>query len=617
MKRPGGGALDPAADNTEALCFSDFTFQYRAQAKPTLCNINLRVKRGEKILILGPSGSGKSTLIHCINGLIPHGFPGFIGGSLSVMGRVSVRGAPGKRTFRGAAEAGMDIFAISKLAGTVLQDTDCQFVGLSAGEDIAFAAENDCVPPELMRRRVREAAGLVQMEEHLHKSPQNLSGGQKQRVSMAGLLMDNVEILLFDEPLANLDPAAGKDAVELIDTLHREMGKTIVIVEHRLEDVLHRPVDRIILMDQGRIAADLSPAELLASDLLRKTGIREPLYLGALRYAGIGIDPRMVPENPGGISFDGPRLKEWDRTLEAEFSAAAAPASSSTVTPLLEVRNLSFFYPGISPAALDNISFTIPRGASAGLVGRNGAGKSTLAKLICGFVPAEPGTICFEGKDIAPLSIKERAERIGYVMQNPNQMISYPQVYDEAALGLRNRGAAEQEIRDRVCNVLTVCGLYPFRNWPVNALSYGQKKRLTVASILVTGPSLIILDEPTAGQDYRHYSEIMEFLMGLNRDQGLTLLLITHDMHLMLEYTEQTVVLSGGKLIAGDPAADPASILTDDGIIEAASLKRTSLYDIALRADIADPRSFVRRFIRHEKRLRERGRWKSAGEDQP
>ncbi|MDR0877304.1 MAG: ABC transporter ATP-binding protein [Treponema sp.] len=560
-----------------ALVFNNFTYTYRAQTKPSLYNINLQVEQGEKILILGPSGSGKSTLIHCINGLIPHAFPGQSTGSFSILGKNASQ---------------MDLFSISKIVGTVLQDTDGQFVGLTAGEDIAFAAENDCIPLDEMHRRVQEAAALARIGDQLKKSPQDLSGGQKQRVSMAGVLVDNVDILLFDEPLANLDPAAGKDAMETIDMLHKETGKTIIIVEHRLEDVLHRPVDRIVVIDNGRIIADQSPAELLASDILRKTGIREPLYLSALRYAGIPVVNTMIPEDLSRIEFDGEKLKTWD-------SGYTETPATDTAPPLLEIKNIFFSYDGSSPV-LDDVSFTLLQGESVSLVGKNGAGKSTLAKLICGFCCPDSGSLFFDGKDLADFSIRERAEKIGYVMQNPNQMFSSPMIFDEAALALRTRGFAEGEVRDRVHESLKVCGLYPFRNWPISALSFGQKKRLSIAAILVTNVTLLILDEPTAGQDYRHYTDIMEFLRGLNKAKGLAVLMITHDMHLMLEYTTKAAVIADGKLINGGTTG-PADILSDDKIIREANLKRTSLYDLALRAGIDDPRNFARRFINRER----------------
>ncbi|MDR0598609.1 MAG: ABC transporter ATP-binding protein [Treponema sp.] len=576
-------ALEPA------LCFKNFSFRYRAQTEPTLRDINLSVPRGEKVLILGPSGSGKSTLAYCLNGLIPHAFKGSAEGSLAVLGEDPFK---------------LGIFALSKKVGTLLQDTDGQFVGLSAGEDIAFSAENDRMDPEEMRRRVPEAARLTGMEAYLAQSPKDLSGGQKQRVSLAGLLMDQVEILLFDEPLASLDPAAGKEAVELIHRLHGETGKTIIIVEHRLEDVLHRPLDRIVVMDEGRIIADLPPAELLASDILIKTGIREPLYLRALRSAGIPVTAASEPESAGTVRFEPRLLAAWAGGLEAE---EAAPREGP---PVLEAEGLCFSYPEAPVPALENLSFAIRRGESLSLVGRNGAGKSTLAKLICGFIRPGAGRLLLEGRDLGGLSIKERADFIGYVMQNPNQMISLPLVYDETALGLRSRGLPEGEIREKVHETLKVCGLYPFRGWPVNALSYGQKKRLTIAAILVLGPSLLILDEPTAGQDFRHYTEFMEFLRRLNREGGQTLLMITHDMHLMLEYSDRALVLAPaaeggpGRFLAG---GSPASILSDEALTRAAALKRTSLYDLAVRAGL-EPRAFAEGFIRRDRSRREGAR---------
>jgi len=574
------------ADQTPVLLFDHFSFRYKAQSEPTLIDINLKINRGEKILILGPSGSGKSTLIHCINGIIPNAFKGESSGDLFLFNNDISK---------------FSLNDISKTVGTVLQDTDGQFVGLSAAEDIAFALENDCVPAEEMRRRVAETAKLVDMKEHLEKSPQDLSGGQKQRISLAGVLIDDVDILLFDEPLANLDPAAGKDAIELIDDLHKKTGKTIIIVEHRLEDVLYRPVDRIIVIDKGRIISDSKPAELLAEDILKKTGIREPLYISALSYAGVKVDTDTASRLLNTLQINSRPLEEWDRFLAGRHTYIKLQNINAVECSGLEVNNLHFRYTEHGEPALKGISFFVSPGECIGLVGKNGSGKSTTAKCICGFVSPDSGTISFNGQDLSKLSIMERAEKIGYVMQNPNQMISFPMIYDETAFGLRTRGIAETEIKDRVQEALHVCGLYPFRNWPVNALSYGQKKRLTIASILVMRSSFLILDEPTAGQDYRHYTEFMEFLTDLNRNKGISLILITHDMHLMLEYTTRAVVLSDGLCVAD---REPFEVLTDDAIINKANLKRTSLYELALNAGLPDPRGFVARYIEFDREKR-------------
>ena len=575
--------------DSPALSFEHFSFRYRAQTEPTLVDINLKVKRGEKILILGPSGSGKSTLIHCINGIIPHAFKGESCGGLFLVGK-DIRD--------------LDIFGISKIAGTVLQDSDGQFVGLSAAEDIAFALENDCETTPEMHSRVAKAAALVNMVPHLGKNPHDLSGGQKQRISIAGILVDDVEMLLFDEPLANLDPAAGKETIELIDELHKKTGKTILIVEHRLEDVLHRSVDRVVVIDKGRIITDKAPNGLLASDILKNTGIREPLYLSALNYAGLRVNASMELQSATSLELDFKPLVKWDASLQnlprmgTGYREGTEPRKGFENSGL-EVREVHFRYSAQADEALKGVSFSVAQGECVALVGRNGSGKSTMAKCICGFVTPDSGTIHFDGQNLADLSIMERAKKIGYVMQNPNQMISFHLVFDETAFGLRTRGVPENDVKDGVLEALKVCGLYPFRNWPVSALSYGQKKRLTIAAILVLRPSFMILDEPTAGQDYRHYTEFMEFLLGLNIKLGISLLLITHDMHLMLEYSSRAVVLSEGICVADQ---EPFQVLTDDGIIEKASLKRTSLYDLALKAGLSDARGFVGRYIAYNRK---------------
>lgn len=561
------------------ISFENFSFQYNAQAAPTLHDINLQISKGEKVLIAGPSGCGKSTLVHCINGLIPFSYPGEMTGSLKIQGKET---------------RDLSLFDISKTVGTVLQDSDAQFVGLTVAEDIAFALENDCVPGPDLHTEVLRAAKKVNVESHLGHAPTELSGGQKQRVSMAGILVDDVDVLLFDEPLANLDPATGKQAIELIDTIAQQTGAAVIIIEHRLEDVLHRHVDRVVLMSEGHIVSDSSADELLSSTLLEDNGIRNPLYITALKYAGVEITPEMHPWSIREIDLS-EESKEKVRTWFRE----TPPAAPQPERPwILRTENLDFSYAN-GHHALKNISASVRKGELIAIVGTNGAGKSTFSKVLCGFEKQQSGRIFFDGQDIADLSIKERADHLGYVMQNPNQMISKVMIYDEVALGLRMRGLDEEIIREKVEETLKICGLWPFRNWPISALSYGQKKRVTIASILVLQPEMILLDEVTAGQDYRHYTDIMEFLKELNR-QGITIVMITHDMHLMLEYAERALVFDGGKIIADAPCAD---ILTSRDIIEKASLKETSLYELALRCGIENGREFVQRFIDYEREV--------------
>ncbi|ELC8441466.1 ABC transporter ATP-binding protein [Clostridium perfringens] len=552
--------------------FKDFTAHYTVQSKATLNNINLTIYEGEKVLIAGPSGSGKSTLANCINGLIPFSSDVEISGSLKIMGKET---------------KDLSVFEISKMVGTVLQDPDSQFIGLTVAEDIAFKLENNCTSQEEMKKKVKDVSKIVDIENSLDVAPYSLSGGQKQRVTLAGTIVDDVDILLFDEPLASLDPAAGKASIELIDKIQKEENKTVIIIEHRLEEVLSCDVDRIILMNEGEIIADTTPNEILASNKLKECGIREPLYLTALKYSGYELSPEMKLEHVNKLKLDdnGEKLKEWYKGLKAN-------SSTKENDTLLEFKNLYFSYDK-KRDILKDINFKVNRGEIVSIVGKNGAGKSTISKLICGFFKQSKGDIIFDGESLEGKTIKERGEEIGVVLQNPNQMISKTMIFDEVALGLRVRGINEEEVKERVIETLKICGLYPYRNWPISALSFGQKKRVTIASILVLDPKVIILDEPTAGQDYRHYNEIMEFLLKLNK-KGVTIILITHDMHLMLEYTDKAIVISNGEKIADTTSAE---ILTDKEVIEKASLKETSLYDLALKFEVENPKDFVCKFI--------------------
>ncbi len=559
--------------------FRDFSFQYYTQKKPTLKNINLTIGRGEKVLIVGLSGSGKSTLGNCVNGLIPFVYKGVITGSCTVKGKDT---------------RSMSVAELSKTVGTVLQDSDGQFVGLTVGEDIAFAMENDCIDTQTMHKRVLDIARSIHIDDLLDQAPSELSGGQKQRVSLAGVMVDDVDILLFDEPLANLDPATGENTIELIDEISRNGEKTVLIIEHRLEDVLHRHVDRIILFRDGSIIKDCSPDELLAGDLLLKTGIREPLYLTACKYAGIEIREE---DHPGYIEEltlsdeDKAKLVSWVSTNSEEYSIAD--------DPVLEAEHLCFSYDGIKNA-VDDVSFKVNRGEMLAIVGKNGAGKSTISRLLTGFLREDSGDILLHGRNIRDDTIFERGQKIGLVLQNPNQMICNTMIFDEVAYGLRNMHTPEDEVKSRVEEVLRVCGLYPFRSWPISALSYGQRKRVTIASIIVMRPDIIVLDEPTAGQDYRHYTDIMDFLKTLNR-QGLTIIMITHDMHLMLEYCNRCVVILDGRKIYDGGCAE---VLVDDGLVAKANLKKTSLYQLGAEVGV-DPRDITQSYINTERRLRD------------
>ena len=567
-------------DKDVIISFEDFGFQYTAQAEPTLYHINLKIRKGEKVLIAGPSGCGKSTLAHCINGLVPNSYPGTMTGKLTIGGKNAQQ---------------LSLFDLSKIVGTVLQDSDGQFIGLTVAEDIAFALENDCIPTEQMHREVERIAELVDVERVLKHAPHEISGGQKQRVGLGGVMVGQVDVLLFDEPLANLDPATGKQAIVLIDEIQKRTGCAVIIIEHRVEDALYRPVDRIIVMGDGHIQYDGDPDALLCSELLQEKGIREPLYVTALKYAGLTLTADMRPSYLPELKL----TEEQKQSVRTWFNRLPVPEAEPERDILLLAQALDFTYEG-GHHALRGIDAIVHKGEMLSIVGTNGAGKSTFSKVVCGFEKAQSGILELAGVDLNTLSIKERADHIGYVMQNPNQMISKTKIFDEVALGLRNRGVAEEEVHTRVEETLKICGLYPFRNWPVSALSYGQKKRVTIASILVLKPEMILLDEPTAGQDLKHYTEIMDFLSELNRE-GVTVLLITHDMHLMLEYTPRAIVFNAGRVIADKTAAE---VLNSPEIVEAAHLKETSLYHLSTLCSIENAEEFTRRFIAWDREVR-------------
>ena len=560
------------------ISFKNFSFKYNNVVDKTLKNIDVTINKGEKVLIVGPSGSGKSTLSHCINGLIPFSYSGEIEGELTI------------DNIKPYEESLSDV---SKKVGTIMQDQDSQFIGLSVGEDVSFNFENDAVPVDEMKVKVVNALELVNMVDFINHSPYELSGGQKQRVSLAGVLGSDAEVLLFDEPLANLDPASGKEIMELINNIHKKTNKTIIIVEHRIEDVLEQPFDKVVVIDKGEIKGIGTPDEILKSDLLGNIGLREPLYVSAMKYANCDLEKINNLRDFDNLNEDSKEnIKDWFNNESKNISKK----DYNKEEKILEVKNLTFSHNRVKNT-LEDISFHLNKGEILAVLGNNGAGKSTLCRVITGILKYKEGSIFLKDECIDSWSIKKRGSSIGYVMQNPNQMISQHMIKDEIALGLKCRGYSKEEIDTKVEEVLKICGLYPYRNWPVSALSYGQKKRVTIASILAINPDIIILDEPTAGQDHKHYTEFMEFIKTL-ANKGISIILITHDMQLTLEYCDRAMVLSGGKKIADNK---PSCILTDEKIIKQANLKETSLSALAKAIGMERPNDFVQFFIDFER----------------
>lgn len=558
------------------ISFQDVSFQYQSQSEPTLHHLSFDIYPGEKVLIAGASGSGKTTISRLMNGLIPSAYPGELSGKIFI---------------NGESVTDQTIFDLSLRVGTVLQDPDTQFVGLTVAEDIAFALENDAEDQSVLKQKAKDWAKQLKIPAILNNHPQEISGGQKQRVSMAGVLVDEGKILLFDEPLASLDPIAGRESIELIDDMQKNGATTTVIIEHRIEDVLYRPVDRIILIDQGKLVANDTPNTILKSGILAKLGLREPLYLSALKYAGIDLTQVADVDSVGKVALSASTIS----ALQAWVKPQQDRVQTMDVKPMLQANNISFSYD--SKQVLNKLNLNINAGEMVSLVGRNGVGKTTLSNIITGFLHQSSGDLVLNGHSINEASIKERADHIGYVLQDPNMMISKNTVSEEVALGLTLRAVAPDEIERRVAETLKVCGLFEFRHWPISALSFGQKKRVTIAAILVLNPELLILDEPTAGQDWQHYTEMMTFIRDLNRKIGISVIFITHDMHLMMEYTDRVVVLNNGVIAYDD---QPMKLFANLDLLKQASLVETSLFTLAQRIKV-DPEALIASFINQEK----------------
>lgn len=518
------------------------------QGKRILSDINLEIQDGEFVLICGESGCGKTTMTKLINGLIPH----FVR-DVSVDGTITVCG-------KNVAE--MPMYEIAELVGSVFQNPRTQFFYTNSNAEMAFGLENRGVEPEYIRKRIKNTINELDIEKLEDRDVFSMSGGEKQLLAFASVYAMNPQIYVLDEPSANLDMAGIKRLSERLRVI-KGKGHAVVVAEHRLSWV-QQFADRILYMKEGHIEREFTPSEFRAlSD-----SEREQLGLRSIVPEQI-----QIPEISGDLE-------------NAE----------------LKVCNLSFKRK--KQMIFQNISLSARAGDIIGITGKNGAGKSTFSKLVCGFETPDSGEILFQGRNLLQENIRHRAKHIGYVMQNPNQMISKTMIFDEAALSLRNMGKSEEEIREKVEETLKVCGLFPFRNWPVSALSFGQKKRVTIASVLVQDPELIILDEPTAGQDFHHYTEIMEFLRGLN-EKGVTVVMITHDMHLMLEYTPRALVFADGRLIADRSAA---AVLCDPQLIRQAALKETSLFTLANQLGISPAEEFVQRFIEEDREVRSHGR---------
>ncbi|WP_320162961.1 DUF3744 domain-containing protein [uncultured Trichococcus sp.] len=560
------------------ISFQNFSFTYSDQKEPTLEELNVTIYEGEKILVLGPSGSGKTTFARCLTGVLPSEENGDASGNILFHHQVDQTVAP----FEDFLPNEMKL-----VKNSLIPHAD-QMGKFGVKQQIPFRSAEEL-------KKMDSWHEFLEKRPYLKRSFMKLSEQQLGDITMAGISLDGKPLILFDEPLANLDPSSGDLAMKFIDDLHRVSDTTVLIIEHRLEDVLAQPIDRILLFSGGRLIADATPEEILRTEILSDIGIREPLYITAMRYAGVDLDN--VRELANVKKVNGPQLKEQMESWLNYLPQFRYPDYDEV---LLELDGLSFKYPWNDEDIVDGAFLRIYKGEMISLVGANGAGKSTLSRLMTGEEKPQSGHIYWKGQEVSDINADEAENYVGYVPQNPKDSLSQETVYEEIALKLKQRNMPEEEIVRKVDEVAKVCGLQYIKDLPLSMLSFGQLKRVSIAAVLALDPELIILDEPAAGQDFSHYKDIMHFLQQIHQN-GVTVVIVTHDMHLMLEYTRRAVVMAKGKIVADTSSA---FVLINPRLIQIASLKETTLFTFANQIGMTDPYSFTEKFVYYDRAAR-------------
>lgn len=508
---------------------SDLTFTYENRKEPALADINLAIDTQEFILLAGASGSGKSTLIKCINGLIPHRYMGEYSGDVKIRGR----SVPNTR-----------FLDLSMIVGTVLQEPDKQLVSSVVEDDVAFGPGNLSLPRSEIERRVKQSLESMDIQ-HLRERPVvALSGGEKQRLAIADVLAMEPDILLFDEPLANLD----SNGVRLMQDLLREFhaaGKTIIAAEHRTEEVLRAGPSRIVVIDNGRIVADSG-------------------------------DPTVLMDFSETLKIPAEYVVRRRQKTTSENPQPEPIRKTSLGQELLRVENVSFEYSG-GIKALEDISLSIHEGERIALLGNNGAGKSTLALSFVGLIKPTSGRVLVAGRDTSKLSISEIARTVCLVFQSPFSMLFAKTVREELRFGPRNIGMGLDEISRILPETAKRCSIEHLLDNSPYASSYGEKKRICVGSVLTMEPRCVILDEPTAGQDYRSYSNFMDFINSLS-ERVKSFIVITHDPDLAIEYTDRAIVLKSGRIIADGPTR---TVMANPEVLSQGAIRVTSLIELS------------------------------------
>ena len=574
--RPGGDCL---------VDLRAVSYTYEGETLPVLRDVSLGVQEGEFVLILGPSGCGKSTLLQLLNGTIPHILKGRLQGEAAVCGR-------------SVADTKVATFATE--VGMVFQDPEAQIVNIRVRDEVCFGLENLCHPAEMILERQAEALTFVGLTEYGDRSIFDLSGGQKQRVSIAAVLAARPRLLVLDEPTANLDPAGMAEIFAVLERLNREAGTTIVMVEHRVDELADL-VSRVVMMDRGAIVFDGPPRDAFSR---RRSAVSEDAqsvpvsawfpqaaeFALALGEGGsVAVTAANVPLN----------VREAVAFASDLVGGRAAPAVTAEIQPigrggpLLRVEDLTFGYDRKRPT-LQGISFSLQSGGIVALCGRNGSGKTTLARLLMRINQPPRGTVWLGGKDLAGLEPREIAAEVGYVFQNPDHQFVTDRVWDEVAYGLQVRGFSDLVVQDRVEEMLTIVDLQRYGDRSPFSLSLGERRRLSVATMLVLEPRLLVLDEPTIGQDHERAQQLMHLMSRLRQRYGTTVLMITHDVRLVAEWAERVLLLGQGRLLYDGP---PHAMFADTALIGEAGLLPPPVFEISGALADAHPLSPIRRTL--------------------
>jgi energy-coupling factor transport system ATP-binding protein len=511
--------------------FQNVTFTYEDAPLPSLVDINLTVKPGETILVTGPSGSGKTTLISCLIGLIPHFHEGRLQGEINVLQR-NIR-----RT---------QIGVMAAKVGLVFQDPESQLVTASVIDEVAFGPENLGVVREEIEQRVRDALKVARLEGYEEREPINLSGGEQQATAIAAIYAMHPEIYVMDEPTSNLDPLGTKQVLSLIVDIAKKRGKTLILVEHKLEEVLPL-VDRIVVMDKGRIVRDGEVRAVLAQGDIPGVFIRPPVVQLADRLG--------LAELPLTAEEIRPLL-----TSQLKPAPPALPIPNHPYQPekpVIEVSDVWYTYDQDAPA-LRGINLKICQGEFVAILGRNGSGKTTLLRHLIGLLQPERGSVTVLGKPVAQTPIMELAQQVGFCFQNPNhQMVSF-YVKEELAFGMRVRNYSPEQIAQASQEALAFVGMSDYMEAEILSLGKGLTQRLALASILTLQPEILIIDEPATGQDPHMSLEIFDLIKRLN-EAGKTILLVTHKFDLAAKYAPRAVVMNRGQVTYDGPIAEIVS----------------------------------------------------------